>query len=289
MPELSEWQPDYPVVHTMAEKLRQFKAWADRAHGGTDAPSISALASNIPLSSIADTLDRIAYGERLTMGRGQTLQTRPETVDTALRSLAGRGSEGAGYTIGGKYYDTQKEIKTLEDAINAKRDRPSVVRFADPDTVAKVEGWSTERDHVQRKLDDAERRLFELKEQQRVLDKEPAGPNEPDFRKGFRLDRARKVQIEQENINALKDALKLAKTGKEGLLYDEHRGIYQRYESNLVPYFRQLGGKHVTDQYGHGWWEVPVSAKRDVPTRLFQVGALGTSTYGMLAPPEEEN
>ena len=55
-----------------------------RAPFGYQNPPAALLSDALGVPAVASTLNRLAYGDRLTQGRGQTLQIRPEVVDAAL-------------------------------------------------------------------------------------------------------------------------------------------------------------------------------------------------------------
>lgn len=95
------------------------------------------------------------------------------------------------------------------------------VRFADADTVAKVEGWP-----------------------------------------------------EKENVTSPK--IKFEDPG--------HQSIYDRYAGEITRYLKGLGGKHVIDKEGHGWYEVPLKAI-DTPRgpMIKMLGNSDTKTLGAIA------
>ena len=91
------------------------------------------------------------------------------------------------------------------------------VRFATPDTVAKVEGWEPSSERLPAEL----------------YQKIKASTPEEGKRLYQEWERAHKLQS------------------------PEHQSIYDRYQRNVVPYLKSLGGKEVTDAHGHTWIEVP--------------------------------
>lgn len=96
----------------------------------------------------------------------------------------------------------QKHIDQLKAEIASK-----TVRFADADTVAKVEGWP-------------EKGLESRDSLGRITMRETPGKFED----------------------------------------PGHQSIYDRYAGEITRYLKGLGGKHVVDKEGHGWYEVPLKA-----------------------------
>ena len=116
----------------------------------------------------------------------------------------------------GKEGWTREDLQRYQNYITARLEaergiaegRADVVRFADADTVAKVEGWAREG--------------------------------------------------------------RSAETGEPQPFIDPgHQSIYNRYKSDIETYLKGLGGKHIEDAQGHGWWEVPT---REHAGRVQQYG-----------------
>jgi len=118
----------------------------------------------------------------------------------------------------GKEGWTREDLQRYQNDITARLEaergiaagRTDVVRFADADTVAKVEGWAREG--------------------------------------------------------------RSAETGEPQPFIDPgHQSIYNRYKSDIETYLKGLGGKHIEDAQGHGWWEVPT---REHKGRVQQYGRI---------------
>jgi hypothetical protein len=155
----------------------------------------------------------------------------------------------------------------------------SVVRFADADTVAKVEAWPVALSHRLGNAVSAEEfaRAYPKMSQQVLEDYqgrlEFLAANEPE-----RVAKIpKKMETARENT---------AKTQKYGVLFEnpEHAGIYLRYQDEVTKYLKSLGGKETKDDKGQGWWEVPVkpSAKR---VQLFSMGGGAVTVGGGVAAP----
>jgi len=112
-----------------------------------------------------------------------------------------------------------------EELSNATKFGEKSVRFADADTVAKVERWPTPTDR--------------LRHSQRY------------YRVG---------EPEWENLER-----RIKEVEAEGVKFDpEYQGIYNRYKKEITKYLESIGGKHVVDDKGFGWIEVPTEGRRAV-------------------------
>ncbi len=119
-----------------------------------------------------------------------------------------------------------------------------VVRFADADTVAKVEGW-------QDKHGDWEQHLRSLE-----------GPA------------YRQFEDTPARIEAHKRMEPTSRFDKG------HQSIYDRYKGDIEPYLKSLDGKHITDSSGHGWYEVPTKSQAG---RINQYGKADPKLLGGIA------
>lgn len=170
-----------------------------------------------------------------------------------------------------------------EELSRAAASNTPVVRFADADTVALVEGWPevnvAERDRLkyaieaqQRSVEEAER-LYETKKA-----------------KGADEDTMLRVELSMGNarrtLSELRAEFYRAGGDSTGRFYKEYQGIYDRYNKEVANYLKSLGGKQVKDEYGVGWWEVPVKPQQR-RTQLFSMGgaaAAGAGAAGYNAP-----
>lgn len=80
--ELRPWKPSRPALVKFAEILR-------RGMGGAEEllPESRYAYDLLGLPAVATTAERLGYGDRLTKGRGQTLQMLPETAEAAMFGL----------------------------------------------------------------------------------------------------------------------------------------------------------------------------------------------------------
>jgi hypothetical protein len=172
---------------------------------------------------------------------------------------------------------------------------PPVVRFADADTVAAVEGW-------ERKLDITPGQ---------AMDPALAGTRLPGNRAGTANDWKYTGNVRVDDTGMWEaERLPIDVNGRqigppiwshsgtsnisEGVIsrfvkpsdkfeYPEHQGIYDRYKKEVTNYLKSLGGRQVKDDKGHSWWEVPVDPKKSKRTQLFSMGgavaAGGAATY----------
>jgi hypothetical protein len=174
---------------------------------------------------------------------------------------------------------------------------PSVVRFADADTVAKVEGWTPKLDITPGVAMDpnlANNRL-------------PGGfagtVNDWRYTGNVRVDKDGFWEAERFPIDATGRTIgdpiwshsgtgnlseeviqRFVKQVPGKFLDAGHQSIYDRYSKEVANYLKSLGGKRVVDDTGTAWWEVPVkpSAKR---VQLFSMGGGAVTVGGGVAAP----
>lgn len=156
-----------------------------------------------------------------------------------------------------------KYRKTAENRLRKLPETPeflptgqSVIRFADADTVKKVENW-TEYDLSQLPVEEAIRRQI-------------ADAGDPkDIEKATRY---------WENKRKNYDGPVMRRW--------QNQTIYDRYKDEVTSYLKSLGGRQVKDKYGVGWWEVPVKPQQR-RTQIFGMGgaaAAGAAAAGYNAP-----
>ena len=155
---------------------------------------------------------------------------------------------------------------------------PSVVRFADADTVAKIEGWpevnETQRDNLRRMIE--EQKTIVEQDEQLVENARAVGADEDTM---IRLESS--MGHGRATLRALQAELQRSGGDSTGRFHKQHQGIYDRYNKEVANYLKSLGGKHVKDEYGHGWWEVPVKPQQR-RTQIFSMGG-GTVAAGGVA------
>jgi len=128
----------------------------------------------------------------------------------------------------------REELKQAAESGEAK------VRFADADTVAKVEGWPDGRANTEARLADLERQLSHA---------QLGGIG----RSGLRPEEA--ASRIQQLIDHEKSIIRELPEGRS--FSAAHQSIYNRYAGDYTRYLKSLGGKEVRDADGHGWIEVP--------------------------------
>ena len=207
----------------------------------------------------------------------------------------------------------QQRLVRQELDLAAKNDQP-VVRFATPDTVAKVEGWPNATQDAIARIKDAESKLPKATggAAKQLLD---IIANDKDILKNVRetrLGMANDMVAEAElklktatdrDFDKYTEELAKAKTAVSHytkhlndpidapLFSPEHHGIYDTYKE-LETYLRKIGGTDHTDQFGHTWIEVPVKGDKS-PLKsgrmpLFTLtGAAAPAAYN--ATPEDQS
>jgi hypothetical protein len=158
-------------------------------------------------------------------------------------------------TVSPMLKDWHKRLVREELASSAAKGEPAV-RFADADTVAKVEGWARARPReVDQKVVDLRDELARVKEL------------------GYTAGEGWFDQV-QSALTKAEEAQ--AKAPPAPRFSPEHQGIYDRYARDVTKFLKSLGGKHVVDASGHGWWEVPVEGSKATPAgrRVQQFGGL---------------
>lgn len=82
MDEIRPTPKQYPMASMAADAVRGVAEFASKPFG-YDNPPGEILSNVLSLPQIANTLDRVAYGEPLTTGSGQTTHLREDTIDAA--------------------------------------------------------------------------------------------------------------------------------------------------------------------------------------------------------------
>lgn len=207
--------------------------------------------------------------------------------------------------------DVDKMIAVIEAKKNAEyfakealkvekyKPLPPVVRFADADTVALVEGWERKLEFIP-----GEARDYAL-EGQRMMGTSAGTANDWKYTGMVRMDRNGIWEAERIPIDVDGRAIGPSTWGVGGTSrisqdvvdrfvkptdkfeYPEHQGIYDRYKKEVTNYLKSLGGKQVKDRYGHSWWEVPVKPEQK-RTQLFSMGGGAVAAGGTAAYNAEE-
>lgn len=152
----------------------------------------------------------------------------------------------------------------LPDHLRAEEEAESVIRFADADTVAKVEGWPKGGDpsrYSNEELEEARTRILRAIEQARELMEHPDAS--PDTIQTMR----ERVSLNEERLRAVEREMNPQQTPGQRFRHPGHQSLYDRYKKEVAKYLKSLGGKEVTDAKGHGWIEVPVGKR--VPKEMY--------------------
>lgn len=188
-----------------------------------------------------------------------------------------------------------------EELSRAASQGKPVVRFADADTVADVEGW--ERKQIINPgtaFDSSFRgRILVGTRSGRAADLEYTGNVRVDgsgnvTAEAFPRDVTGQRIGEAAWVVTAPSSLSMAvreqffKKSKE-LEFPEHQGIYDRYNKEIANYLKSLDAKRVVDEMGHGWWEVPVKSQQR-RTQIFSMGGgmAGAAAYNATPPAMEE-
>ena len=141
----------------------------------------------------------------------------------------------------------EAQIRAVQDMIPATDPKSQVVRFGTADTVAKVEGWPA-RNYKRVEQLTSTIETLEIKIRQGSYPEDI-----PEMRTALLESQQELARIQDEISNP---------SGKK--FEDNHQTIYDRYQKEITPYLKELGGKDYTDPQGHTWIEVPVT-KGQVP------------------------
>ena len=181
--------------------------------------------------------------------RGKDLGVRGKNPERRLiREELGRAAERL-HNAEERLRDADKVDPAVWEAWKEEADKARVVRFADAETVAKVEGW---RRITQEEINSQKRALNNIRDHLQ-LDIKHHNPSAP-FPRSLE-------DLQTDLEEAKKDLEEVEKLQAGQFEEPGHQSIYDRYKGDITKYLKQLGGKEVTDKYGHGWVEVPVGKK----------------------------
>jgi len=98
MDEATETQPQYPVAMSVARAIRKARGYMDpeEDRGQTK------LSDLLSLPALENTAERIAYGDRLTEGKGETLRPLNDTTEAAMAVTPFIGPAGKAAAATGK-------------------------------------------------------------------------------------------------------------------------------------------------------------------------------------------
>ncbi len=132
--DLKEWTAKYPVLESIGKGVQSAIDFAEKPFG-YDNPPVSKILDFSGARSIPKTLDALAYGDRLTKGKGETLQLKDETLDTALLAAPALGKLAKatkGLPVGMGITDVSAAPRALNEVL-----------AAEPYTLKSIEGLAT--------------------------------------------------------------------------------------------------------------------------------------------------
>ena len=157
------------------------------------------------------------------------------------------------------------------------------VRFATPDTVAKVERWPEPRTNALSRIEKHKADIAELEWQIARYKENIGNASHQGAVDGF----SSKVKLAERDIKRHKDIIQndeeIIKNLGPARFKKEHQGIYDNYKE-LDKYLRSIGGTSHTDKHGHSWIEVdvknPNSPVKDGRVPMFAAApfAMGSAT-----------
>lgn len=119
----------YPILGLLADRLKKAQQFAV-APGGYANPPAEILLNLLGIPAVQQTMERVAYGEPLTTGRGMTTQIRPEVAEAAMTLLpaaAGVAKATKGLPVGMSIKDaSKKSIYPQEEALRLAQQRAAL-------------------------------------------------------------------------------------------------------------------------------------------------------------------
>ncbi|TXH48503.1 MAG: hypothetical protein E6Q97_24570, partial [Desulfurellales bacterium] len=209
---------------------------------------------------------------------------RKAADDFAARMGRLRPEEAAGY------YEGVRKAETELAQTPTHLPPGKAIRFADADTVAQVEGWPrVDRANATRLAERVRGAEADLARAEEVLAKKrSSGAPESEI-----IVREGAVAQARVTLGTLKAELDRNGGVSQDFRDPGHQGIYDRYAGDYTKFLKQLGGKHIVDDKGHGWWEIDLTdANKSLPaggihgrpgsTRL-QMGAASPEAMNAIA------
>ncbi len=101
---LRETPMENPIMGLLADRLKKAQQFAAKPFGYEN-PPVEMLMNLLGVPAVQQTMERMAYGEPLTTGRGMTTKPRAEAVEAALAvapvaGLLGKGAEKGAMAVG---------------------------------------------------------------------------------------------------------------------------------------------------------------------------------------------
>jgi len=128
-----------PILGLLAERLKQAQGFAAKPFGYSNPPA-EMLMNLLGIPAVQQTMERMAYGEPLTTGRGMTTQVRPEVAEAALTvapfaPVAGRAARGTARIVGQEMADRLTTGRSMLPSMLAE---PKSAMFAVEPNVSSV-------------------------------------------------------------------------------------------------------------------------------------------------------
>lgn len=251
------------LIAKRSELERELGELRVKREASTIASQLSPVLKNWPRRLIREEL--LDETRKITIAE-KTIPALEALVNDFKRLNEDGGYERQGWTL----EDVKHRLASYKDKLKAAQAIASTksVRFADVDTVAKVEGWPDKMEGVDEARAEAKENL--QRAQETLADKEyieRAKASEetrfPDYPYAARQARSSLDTAKREYAitkDQLADLERQAADPKIKFQDPGHQSIYDRYAGEITRYLKSLGGKHVVDKEGHGWYEVSLKA-----------------------------
>ncbi|CAB4120884.1 hypothetical protein UFOVP2_46 [uncultured Caudovirales phage] len=142
-----------------------------------------------------------------------------------------------------------------EELADAARAGERTVRFADADTVAKVEDW----ERYNTSPEGIKQYQKAVSDSEKILEDVVSGKIPPEGGESH----AEAIRAAKEVLDIDRNTLSRVEQGFQ--FEPDLQGIYDRYKGDVSKFLKQLGGVEVKDEHGHGWIEVPVEGSKAMP------------------------
>jgi hypothetical protein len=112
-----------PILGLLAERLKQVQQFATKPFGYSNPPA-EAILNLLGVPAVQQTMERMAYGEPLTTGRGMTTSIRPEVAEAAMTvapaaGLLAKATKGLPVGMSTKAVDDIGGLLTPKNTINS--------------------------------------------------------------------------------------------------------------------------------------------------------------------------
>lgn len=151
MAELRATPMSNPVMGLLADRLKKVQQFGAKPFGYEN-PPVEMLMNLLGVPAVQQTMERMAYGEPLTTGRGMTTKPRAEAVEAALTLLpasAGMAKATKGLPVGASIENIGKFNVAKRDASEIFGEGAQRVKYTDPrsggsiDVLARPDGTAS--------------------------------------------------------------------------------------------------------------------------------------------------